>query len=351
MTKGSKQHLTPATDKSSAKKRDATMTDVARLANVSQMTVSRVMRKSGYISEDITNRVHAAADKLGYVNNRLAGGLAGADRSLVGVVLPTLQNSVFSEVLSGIAAALSDSGIQPVFGVSEYSQESEAMLALDMLAWRPKGLILSGLEHSEKLRDTLTTSSVRIAEIMDIDGKPIDASFGFSHRKAGKDMAIHLLTKGYRKFAYVGCRHQRDLRAKKRYKSFVAAIKREGAQLVAQRITDDPSSMLMGRDCTASILDSDGDTPELIYYANDDLAAGGLMHCMSRQISVPQQLALAGFNGLDFLESLPQSITTTLTPRFEIGTAAARYVTDRLVPNNTSNKSDFGAILLPGQTS
>jgi len=77
-----------------------TMTDVARVADVSQMTVSRVMRNTGYVSEEVRTRVVEAAAEIGYVHNRLAGGLAGAESSLVGVVLPTLQNRVFSEVLS-----------------------------------------------------------------------------------------------------------------------------------------------------------------------------------------------------------------------------------------------------------
>lgn len=331
-------------------KREPTMTDVARLAGVSQMTVSRVMRQSGYSSEDVVKRVHRAASQLGYVHNRLAGGLAGANSSLVGVILPNLQNRVFAEVLSGITAALGDSGLQPVFGVSEYSQDAEAALILDMLAWRPHGLILSGLEHSDKLRDTLANSSVRIAEIMDTDGTPIESCFGFSHRKAGREMAHHLLKKGYRKFAYVGSQPERDLRAQKRYKSFVAAIKREGAVLVAQRITDEPSSMMVGRECTESIM-RERNKAEVIYYANDDLAAGGLMHCLARQIRVPEQLALAGFNGLNFLESLPQQITTTRTPRFDIGTEAARFVSGQSNSPKMSKKQDLGVTLNPGETS
>jgi len=350
MSKGSRQLKAPVSRRLNADKRGPTMTDVARLAGVSQMTVSRVMRKSGYLSEDVMNRVHGAAGQLGYVHNRLAGGLAGADSSLVGVILPDLRNQVFTEVLSGIAGALGDSGIQPVFGVSEYSQQTETALVLDMLAWRPQGLILSGLEHSEKLRSTLASSSVRIAEIMDIDGAPIESCFGFSHRKAGRQMAVHLLEKGYRRFAYVGSQPNRDLRAQKRYKSFIAAIKRQGAELVAQRITDEPSTMLAGRECTELIMQGSS-KPEVIYYANDDLAAGGLMHCLARQIRVPEQLALAGFNGLNFLESLPQRITTICTPRFEIGTEAARFVSGQMATEHRSNKLDFGVILNPGETS
>ncbi|WP_445327152.1 substrate-binding domain-containing protein [Yoonia sp. GPGPB17] len=66
--------------------------------------------------------------------------------------------------------------------------------------------------------------------------------------------------------------------------------------------------------------------PHAIYFANDDLAAGGLMHCLAEGVSTPEQVALAGFNGLSFLSALPKLITTTVTPRFDIGTAAAKWL-------------------------
>lgn len=314
------------------------------------MTVSRVLRKSGYQSDDVVERVNVAANQLGYVHNRLAGSLAGASSALVGVILPDLQNRVFSEVLSGINHALGNSGLQPVFGVSEYSQQVEEDLVLDMLTWRPQGLILPGLEHSQKLRETLASASVRIAEVMDIDGTPIQSCFGFSHRKAGRDMATHLLARGYRKFAYVGSHKLADLRAQKRYKSFVTAIKRQGAELITQRVSEHASSMMTGRDSTESIM-NEKVKPDVIYYANDDLAAGGLMHCLARQIVVPEQLALAGFNGLNFLESLPTQLTTTRTPRFEIGASAARYISEPSVGRQDTKKRDFGSLLIQGDTS
>ena len=327
-----------------------TMTDVARVADVSQMTVSRVMRNTGYVSEEVRTRVVEAAAEIGYVHNRLAGGLAGAESSLVGVVLPTLQNRVFSEVLSGVTAALNEINVKPVFGVSEYSQEVETALVRDLLAWRPQGLILSGLEHSPMLSETLAASSVRVAEIMDIDGTPIGSCFGFSHRAAGREMARHLLSKGYRRFAYVGSQPGGDLRARKRYKSFVSTIKRQGAHLVAQTLSDEPSSMILGRRCTEEIL-REGPQPDVIYYANDDLAAGGLMHCLANHIPVPEQLALAGFNGLNFLESLPLQITTTRTPRYRIGTEAARFVSGQTSGSALLAKYDFGVELIAGDTS
>ena len=201
---------------STSEKSQPTMHDVARVAGVSQMTVSRVMRGTGYISKDVRKQVVVAAREIGYVHNRLAGGNATYDNPIVGVVVPTMQNRVFTEVLSGINATLDESGLRPVFGVSEYDPGVEEDLVFDLLSWRPRGLILPGLEHTDSLRRIVAQTGVRVAEIMDTDGDPISACFGFSHVRAGEDMAKHLIERGYRTFAYVGSQGGLDLRATKR---------------------------------------------------------------------------------------------------------------------------------------
>ncbi|MEM6762463.1 MAG: LacI family DNA-binding transcriptional regulator [Pseudomonadota bacterium] len=324
-----------------------TMHDVARLAGVSQMTVSRVMRQTNYISQDVKKEVERAARELGYVHNRLAGGIADYDNPLVGVVVPTLQNRVFTEALSGISDVLGERGLRPVFGVSEYSLESEEDLVFDLLSWRPRGLILPGLEHSPSVRQIIARTGVRVAEIMDIDGEPIAASFGFSHRGAGADMAQHLIERGYRTFGYVASHGGRDLRAEKRHDAFAAGIAAAGAQLLASRIASEPSSMVVGRTLTAELLSGPAQ-PDAIYYANDDLAAGGLMHCMASGISVPSDLAIAGFNGLAFLSALPMRITTTETPRYEIGAEAARWLAD--AKDGAPEARNLGSRIRPGDT-
>ncbi len=302
-----------------------TMHDVARVAGVSQMTVSRVMRGTGYISKDVRNEVITAAREIGYVHNRLAGGNATYDNPIVGVVVPTMQNRVFTEVLSGISATLDESGLRPVFGVSEYSLDAEEDLVFDLLSWRPRGLILPGLEHTASLRKIIAQTGVRVAEIMDTDGNPISTCFGFSHIKVGEDMARHLIDRGYRTFGYVGSQGGLDLRATKRFEAFAKVIKEAGAQIMAVETSDVASSMDVGRTMTAKLMHRQN-RPRAIYYANDDLAAGGLMHCLAEGISTPNEVALAGFNGLGFLSALPKLITTTVTPRYDIGTAAARWL-------------------------
>lgn len=325
--------------------RRPTMDDVAARAGVSQMTVSRVMRGTGSASADVVKRVRAAAAELGYVHNRIAGGLAGDRSNLVGVILPTLKNRVFTEVFEGVAEGLGESGAQPLFAVSEYDQSKETQLVRDLLSWRPMGLIITGLEHAVQTRRMLRPAGVRLAEIMDVDGDPMSACYGFSHRRAGSEMARRLLEQGYRRFSYVGARIDYDLRAAKRRTGFLQTVLDAGGQLVSERVSEEPSSMMLGRALSAELL-AGADRPELIYYSNDDLAAGGLMHCLAEGLSIPGDAALASFNGLAFLEALPLQITTTWTPRRAIGRAAALHMTS----SEAAATLDLGFEVLLGQT-
>ncbi|WP_415403234.1 LacI family DNA-binding transcriptional regulator [Tateyamaria sp. SN3-11] len=330
-----------------SKKSRPTMHDVAAEAGVSQMTVSRVLRGEGYFSQDVKARVADAATTLGYIHNRLASVQRGMENPMIGVVLPTLNNTVFIDVLAGINDTLAQIGMRPVFGVSEYSESEEETLVRDMLSWQPCGLILSGIEHSEGLRRAVAQSGVRVAEIMDVEGAAMSASFGISQQAAGADMARHFIAQGHRRVAYIGSQGGSDLRAVKRYIAFKDQLEAEGGQIIHERIANRASSLPLGRELTAACLSEVTDC-DAIYFANDDLAAGGLMHCLSNGIRVPQDVALAGFNDLPFLSALPQRITTTHTPRYEMGAQAARYVAG--ADDGAAKKHVLRADLIVGDT-
>ena len=99
-----------------------TLSDVARAAGVGESTASRVLRGHGSFSDKTRESVLAAARNLGYVPNRIAGTLASAGSKLVGIVIPSLSNIVFPDVLRGANTVLVAAGFQPVVAVTDYDQ-------------------------------------------------------------------------------------------------------------------------------------------------------------------------------------------------------------------------------------
>lgn len=300
-----------------------TLVEVAALAGVSKMTASRALRGAADVSERNIGKVLQAAEEIGYVTNYLATSLSSQSTNLIGVVVPSMSNIVFAEVLAGISEAIQESGKQPVFGISNYDEATEKAIIRDMLSWRPAGMIVTGLEQAAQSRKLLEGAGIPVVQIMDVDGDAIDINVGLSHSEAGRDMARALIELGRSKFAYVGAALENDVRARKRMEGFRLELERQGAPLVASVLDERFSSLPLGRSLTTDLL-ARGTEIDCIYYSNDDMAAGGLFACMAAGVEVPQEITLAGFNGLEFLEGLPVRLATARSPRREIGAEAIR---------------------------
>ncbi|MDB4187789.1 LacI family DNA-binding transcriptional regulator [bacterium] len=306
-------------------KRPLTLRDVSEACGVSEMTVSRVLRKSGDVSATTRERVLAAAKELGYVPNQIAGSLASQRVNLVAVIIPSLGNMVFPEVLSGINEALDDTPLQPVVGVTDYRPEKEEQVLYEMLSWRPSGVIIAGLEHSEATRAMLLNAGIPVVEIMDVDGNAVDAMVGISHRQAGRDMAKEILREGYQRIGFLGTKMPLDHRARKRFEGFTETLTREGIEIEDRAFYSGGSALLKGREMTCDMLERSPDL-DFLYYSNDMIGAGGLLHLLDEGIDVPGQIGLAGFNGIELLAGLPMQLATTDACRREIGIEAAKMI-------------------------
>ncbi|RUV68824.1 MAG: LacI family DNA-binding transcriptional regulator [Mesorhizobium sp.] len=322
-----------------------TLTDVARAAGVGESTASRVLRGHGSFSPKTRESVLTAARSLGYVPNRIAGTLASMGSKLVGVVIPSLSNIVFPDVLRGANTVLVSAGFQPVVAVTDYDLEREESVIESLLSWRPAGMMVAGLEHTERTGAMLRNARIRVAELLDTDGEGIDIVVGFSNRKAGRASAQHLVSRGYRCIGYVGHDLSLDLRAAKRFASFRAALGEAGLSVIGEEIIPAASSIEAGRDGLARLLERCPDL-DAVYFSNDDMAIGGYFHCLAHGITIPDRLAIFGYNGLDVARSAPQPLSTILTPRVTVGEIGARLVCS----DGPSAVVDIGFELIEGAT-
>jgi len=312
------------------------------------MTVSRVLRNRGDVSAATREKVLTAARTLGYVPNKIAGGLASQRVNLVAVIIPSLSNMVFPDVLGGISAELDDTDLQPVVGVTNYSPSREDSVLYDMLSWRPSGVILAGLEHSKAARAMLDNAAIPVIEIMDVDGDPIDTAVGISHRRAGRDMAEEILRAGYRRIGFIGTHMPEDHRARKRLAGFEQRLEEAGISLTAREFYQGGSSLQKGRELTQRILTREPDL-DFLYYSNDMIGAGGLLWCMEQGLDIPGKLGLAGFNGVELLDGLPMRLATTDARRVDIGRRAARIVAGK-EPAPEDGLVALTPTFLPGDT-
>ncbi|MGV3548930.1 HTH-type transcriptional regulator GntR [Rhizobium sp.] len=297
-----------------------TLSDVAELAGVGSITVSRALRDPSRVSPELRERIDAAVDKLGYVLNPNARALASVRSDVIGVLIPSMTNNVFADVVRGIHDGLGGSHLQIQFGNTHYSADEEERLLKVFLGQHPSALIVSGIDQTPAARRLLENAGCPVVQIMEIGPDPVDMMIGFSHFEGGKVVTRHLVETGRKRIAFLGARM--DPRSMRRLAGYSEAMAEAG--LFDERLittTTRPSSVTMGADLLTEALvrapDLDG-----VVCNNDDLALGVLFACHRGGIDVPGRMGIAGFNDHEMMAAAFPSITSLRTPRYEIGRRA-----------------------------
>jgi LacI family gluconate utilization system Gnt-I transcriptional repressor len=305
-----------------------TIADVAREAGVSPMTVSRSLREPARVSAKSRERIAEVIERLGYVPDPAARALAAGRTNVIGVIIPSVTNNVFSDVMRGIYGVIENSPWQVQLGNSRYVAETEEALTRTFLSQRPAGLIVSGVDQTRKTRELLINAPCRVVQIMELGEAPIDMMVGFSHREAARVATQHLFDKGYRRPAFLAARV--DPRTKRRMAGFEDVVRTAGvfdpSRILATSV---PSSAALGRTLMAELLDNAPHT-DAVLCNNDDLALGALFECLHRGIDVPNAIGICGFNDLEMMAVAYPTVTSVKTYREEMGRIAATMILQTL---------------------
>ena len=308
--------------------KNATLSDVAKAAKVSASTVSRVLRNPEVVSAEFQSRVRHAVDKLGYVPDPAARSLASARSENIGVVIPSVTNNVFVDVLSGIYTVTQETKFSIEIGNTRYSPMQEEKILRMLLSQRPAGLIVTGLDQSAPCRALLESANCPIVQIMEFGKSPVDMLIGFSHRDAARAATRHLIERGYQRIAFLGA--GMDPRAQRRLEGFTEAV--EAESLFDERLvvtTPRPTSVTVGCELMAELLARAPDA-DAVFCINDDLALGALFECQRRRIAVPTQFGICGFNDLEMMAVANPPLTSVQTFRREMGRRAAEMLMARI---------------------
>lgn len=334
------------------KHKKPTLKDVAELSGVSVISASRVMSGGPNISQNLRRKVELAAKSLGYQRNRIAGSLRGQTSDLVSVILPSMSNNVFPNIMDGLSESLQDTPLRLVLGMTQYSNVKEEDILRDMLSWNPAAVVLAGLEHSAETRALLATYDGPIIEVMDTDGEATDIAVGVSQIAAGELIARHFTSRGYRNVGYIGAWGERPVRSRKRRIAFEAELEKLGNPIKAVRICEEASSIMIGAREMERLL-AENEHVDAVFFANDDLALGALLYCQREKIAVPQDVAIAGFNGMEMAQMISPCLTTLRTPRFEMGRMAGELLCQRIEGTLARKQSvhELPVTLILGETS
>lgn len=307
-----------------------TMADVARIAGVSPMTVSRAFKRDSSVSEATRDAILKAAEELGYVFDSTASALRSQKTDFVAVTIPSINNANFAETLRGLSEGLKARGLQTLLGYTDYDIHEEERLIEQLLRRRPEAIVVTGGRHTPRARRLLENAGLPVIETWDLPAEPIGHVVGFSNADAVRGMIDHFVAQGVTRIAFIGGDADRDTRGTDRREGFVAAMRAQG--LDASRLIDagaPPISMREGADAMGRLLDSLPDTQAVIC-VSDLSAFGALTECQRRGVAVPGDIWIAGFGDYEIAEvSVPALTTINPFPR-EIGARAAALILDVL---------------------
>ncbi len=303
------------------------MADVARHAGVSAMTVSRALRQDARVSQQTRDKIEAAVYALGYVLDQSAGSLSSGRTGFIAALVPSINNSNFSDTARGITDALHGSGLQLLLGYTDYAIEKEETLIESMLKRRPEAMILTGGTHTDKARRMLRNAGIPVVETWELPADPIGQVVGFSNRDA-MALLVHTLAaeRGYRRFGYIGGTTERDTRGNQRREGFLQALAELGLpqdRLISFGIP--PISTEQGGQAVVSMLERWPDT-DVVLCVSDLSAFGALMECRRRGLKVPEDIAIAGFGDYEISAACHPRITTINVGCYDIGRQAADRV-------------------------
>lgn len=302
--------------------------DVAAYVGVSIATVSNALHRPYRVSKETVARVMQAIDELGYVPNVAARQLRAGRSGVLGMAVHNLVNPFFSQVVLGVEEVAERSGYSLIVGNSYASREREVRylelferLRLDGILIAPVGDDLSGLDLFSRRRPPVV-----LVDQEDPTGVYPSVSLDDVH--GGGLAAQHLLAAGARHIAFVGGPLQ-VAQIRDRLAGCRQVVEAAGARFT--EILTPPLTVRSGREVGDRLAGmAEADRPDGVFVPNDEAALGVLQSLISRRISVPGEIAIVGYDDIDFAAAAIVPLTSVRQPAYEMGARAAEMVLQAL---------------------
>lgn len=335
------------------RKKPATIKDIARIGNMSSATVSRVLGDSSYpVSMAMRDKVMQIARELNYSPNLLGRMLKRNEINEIGVILPTIQNPFYIEVLIGIEMEAKKNGYDILLYDSYRNVSEERRHVKKLCQKQVKGIIISSVDKSPAaLTEFLQTGGSVILFDQDVDF-PGCIKIKFDFVKAGRMAVEHLISMGHENIAFLSSpvvlKSRIDIL--EGYKQALDAhhirLKPENT-VISDKELDIENGMYEfenGKEL-ARLFISLKERPTAIFAVNDITALGIIQQLAGYGISVPEDVSIVGFDNIEISKMVSPPLTTINQPTYETGRIAGKLLIDSL--GEKAIKSDFTITMEP----
>jgi len=311
------------------KKRSVNMKDVAALAGVSVGTVSNVLNSSARVSERTSVRVLAAIDQLGWVPNESARQLRTGHSQAIGLVVLDVGNPFFSDLALGVENVLYSHGYTVHISNSDQQAEREERLLRQFEQQKVRGLLLAPIGNTTDAASRLRRNGIPVV-MVDRARANDSCAVGCDDIEGGRLAASHLIEHGHRRIAFVGGPNSLAQVRDRRYGAETALAALGGSEKLINVPT--PSLAIKpGVAAAQQIVAMDAATrPTAVFAANDLLAIGLLQGFVAAGWSVPDDIALIGYDDIEFAAFSTVPLSSVRQPSTEIGERAATLLLDEI---------------------
>jgi LacI family transcriptional regulator len=322
-----------------------TIYDVAREAGVSMATVSRVVNNNPNVKPQTRKKVFEAIERLGYRPNAVARGLASKKTTTVGVVIPDISNTIFSELARGIEDIANMYHYNIILCNADKKKDKEIRVINTLLEKQVDGLLFMGGAVTDEHLQAFKSSSVPIVLCATTDVNKAIASVDIDHEQAAFDAVNHLIEKGHRSIAMISGTLQDPANGFARYQGYKKALEAAGITIREDYVRVGNYKYESGLEVTKHFLGLN-ERPTAIFAATDEMAIGAIHTLQDHGLRVPEDISVISVDNIRMASMVRPQLTTVAMPMYDIGAVSMRLLT-KLMNKETKEASELMQVILP----
>jgi len=297
------------------------LVEVAARAKVSPATVSRYFNSPDMVKPATKARISAAALDLGYIRDRMAGALHNRFSGTIGLIVPTIDNAIFAELIEAFAARLRQQDRTMLIASHGYDLPLEVAIVRSLLERRIDGVVVIGFDHEAIPLEMLEKRGVPMISAWNYRKDSTMPCVGTDNQAVGAAVTQHLLELGHRDIAFLFPETESNDRARDRLEGALSAAKNYGIEPDANRLRVAPYDIGEAK-AVGQLLLADN-APSAVVCGNDIIAQGVVFACQASGVSIPDDISIIGIGDFRGSAHMEPGLTTLRLPARQIGELAA----------------------------
>ncbi len=318
--------------------------EVAKHAGVSSASVSRALNRPELVRPETLRRIRDAMSDLNFYPDAMARAFVTGSSKTVGSIVPTIDNSMFSEGINALQDTLVSRGYMLLLANSGYNLETEKEMVRALVSRGVDGLVLRGEKHDREIEDLLGKHRIPCVTVGRYDPAGGFPTIGVDNRKLGRIAMSHLIELGHHRIAQISAVTDQNDRAVDRVQGMAEACSAAGRSIMAARQVDYALENI--RQTARELIDGSDGPPTAVCCSNDIIAYGVLFEAVRMGLSVPRDLSIIGIGNLDLSRHVVPGLTTVMIPTRRLWARAGEILIDLLCDRETVKHVEFDVELV-----